>query len=385
MKMRNRRVKLVYCIHSLYNPGGMERVLLNKLKWLSANTDWELTVVTTDQHSRDTFFPFPEGVEMVDLGINYSDDNGRNPVAKTLGYLRRRRLHRRRLTEFLMEKRADIVVTLYPGESSFIPGIRDGSRKVMELHQNRFFHLQYNRKGLLGLSDRIRSAADVPMVRRFDKFVVLTREDKGYWGDIPNIEVIPNAALQESAALSDVSAKRVIAAGRLDYQKSFDRLIDAWAIFHSRPGCGEWTLEIFGQGEWEGMLNKKIRDLGLEGSARINAPVKELGAEYARSSILAMSSHYEGFPMVMIEGMACGLPVVSFDFKTGPKDIIRQGENGIAVPDGDIEAFADALALLATDNDLRRRMSAEAAKIKEEYSQERVMGMWMSLFEDMLK
>lgn len=378
-------MRLVYCIHSLYNPGGMERVLLNKLNWLSANTDWELTVVTTDQHSRAAFFPFPERVEMVDLGINYSDDNGRNPVAKTLGYLRRRRFHRRRLTEFLMRKRADIVVSLYPGESSFIPGIRDGSRKVMELHQNRFFHLQYNRKGLLGLSDRLRSAADVPMVKRFDKFVVLTQEDRGYWGDIPNIAVIPNAALQESETISDVSAKRVIAAGRLDYQKSFDRLIDAWAIFHSKPGCGEWTLEIFGQGEWREMLQKKIEELGLEGSARVNAPVRDLGAEYARSSVLAMSSHYEGFPMVMIEGMACGLPAVSFDFKTGPKDIIRQGENGIVVPDGDIRAFADALADLATDEELRRRMSSEAAKIKEEYSQEKVMGRWMALFDELLK
>ena len=70
-------MKLIYCIHSLYNPGGMERVLLNKVVWFREHTDWEIVIVTTDQKQRPTFYPFPEGVRMVDLGVNYSDDNGK--------------------------------------------------------------------------------------------------------------------------------------------------------------------------------------------------------------------------------------------------------------------------------------------------------------------
>lgn len=131
-------MKLVYCIHSIYNPGGMERVLWNKVVYWTRHTDWEVVIVTTDQHDRPPFYPFPEQVRRIDLGINYSEDNTKSPLGKIAGYLRRRRLHKRRLTELLMRERADVVVSLYPSESSFIPDIRDGSRKVLELHYCKF-------------------------------------------------------------------------------------------------------------------------------------------------------------------------------------------------------------------------------------------------------
>ena len=223
-------MKLIYCIASVHHPGGMERVLLNKVHWFAAQGGYELMVVTTDQQGLPPFYEFPPQVRMVDLGIDYSLDNGRGAVRKILSYLRKRPLHRKRLTELLMRERADIVVSLYPSESSFIPAIRDGSKKVLELHYNKFFRLQYGRKGLLGLADRFRTRQDGRIVRRFDRFVVLTREDAGYWGALPNLEVIPNAALQIPDVIHDTDSRRVIAVGRLDYQKGFDRLLDAWAL-----------------------------------------------------------------------------------------------------------------------------------------------------------
>ena len=378
-------MKIVYCIHSVYNPGGMERVLLNKLRWLRSHTAWEFTVVTTDQHGRPPFFTFPDGVEFIDLGINYSDDNSLGAVAKTLGYLRRRKAHKKALTELLMRIRPDITVSLFPCESGFIPGIKDGSKKVLELHQCRLFRLQYNRTGLRGLSDRLRYRSDLRLVRRFDRFVSLSEEDRTLWGREPNIEVIPNAAILEDPVLSDCSAKRVIAAGRLDYQKSFDRLLEAWALVRKDSACSGWKLDIFGQGPWEEMLKKQIAGLGLEGAAAVNPPTSHIGAEYAASSIMAMSSHYEGFPMVMIEAMACGLPAVSFGFHCGPADIIRNGVNGIVVPDGDVPALAEALKKLIKDDSLRRSMGAEAAKITQTYGQEAVMAKWMKLFEELCR
>ena len=135
-------MKLIYCIHSIYNPGGMERVLLNKVKYLVEKKEWEIMIVTTDQHSRPPFYPFPESVRHVDLGVNYSEDNVRNVFAKTAGYLRRRRLHKARLTEVLQKEKADFVVSLYPSESSFIPDIKDGSKKILELHFCKFLRLQ---------------------------------------------------------------------------------------------------------------------------------------------------------------------------------------------------------------------------------------------------
>ena len=320
---------------------------------------------------------------MVDLDINYADDNDKNPLQKICGYLRRRRLHKKRFTDLLMRERPDIVDSLYPCESSFFMDIKDGSKKVLELHINKFFRLQYNRGGLIGLIDKWRTKQDEKICSRFDRFVVLTNEDKGYWGDMPNIRVIPNAAMMMSDRCSDVSAKRFIAVGRLDYQKSFDRLVQAWEIVQKLGDYKEWTLDIFGQGEWQEMLQEMIDKAGIGDTIRLNKPTKTIGEEYAKSAALVMSSHYEGLPMVMIEAMACGLPVVSFDFKCGPKDIIVDGENGLIVRDGDLDGLAKAMIKIMEDGEMRRRMSAEALLITEKYSEKRVMEQWTQLYEEL--
>lgn len=376
-------MRIIYCIASVHHPGGMERVLLNKVRWFAAQGGYDLMVVTTDQQGLPPFYDFSPEVRMVDLGIDYSLDNGQGAVRKILSYFRKRRLHRKRLTELLMQERADIVVSLYPSESSFIPAIRDGSKKVLELHYNKFFRLQYNRSGLLGLADRFRTRQDERIVRKFDKFVVLTKEDAGYWGKLPNLQVIPNAALQIPDVVHDPDSRRVIAVGRLDYQKGFDRLLDAWALL-PEDLRRTWRLDIFGQGEWETMLKERIGRLGIADNARINAPTADIFREYAASAFLVMSSHYEGFPMVLIEAMASGLPGVCFGFKCGPRDILRDGKNGRLVPEGNVPALAKAMEELMRDDEMRKRMGEAAREVTQTYSEQNVMEQWRKCFDSLL-
>lgn len=378
-------MKIIYCHCNVHNPGGMERVLLNKVTYLVEQLGWEVVVITTDQKGREPFYLFPEQVRMIDLGINYTDDNVKNPSAKILGYLRRKNLHKKRLTEVLMREKADVVVSLFPSESSFLPDINDGSKKVLELHFNKFFRLQYNRTGLLGLIDRWRTHADDKLVRRFDKFVVLSNEDRGYWGELSNIAVIPNAALLNGNDYATTECQRVIAVGRLDYQKGFDRLIKAWEIVCRDEYLSDWHLDIFGQGEWQDMLQQMIDERGLQDRVTLNKPTKDIAKEYASSSMLVMSSHYEGFPMVMIEAMACGLPVVTFDYKCGPRDIIDHEINGLLVKDGDIEGLAKAMISMMRDDAARKRMGENAKKVVETYSEEAVMKQWIELFNTLVE
>ena len=370
-------MKIIYCTHSTYNPGGMERVLLNKVTYLSALPEWEVSVVTTDQHQRPSFYPFPEKVRMTDLEINYSDDNDKGIWKKITSYLCKRKEHKRKLTALLLKEKPDIVVSLYPSESSFIPDIKDGSKKVLELHFNKFFRIQYGRKGIIGLIDRWRTRQDERIVRRFDKFVVLTNEDKGYWGGLPNIEVIPNAAIHVSKNYSEVKNKRVIAVGRLDYQKGFDRLIQAWKLVQHTGRFSDWKLDIFGQGEWREMLQQMIDKQGLQNTVKINPPTNAILNEYVHSSLLVMSSNYEGFGMVLVEAMSCGVPVISFDCKCGPKDIIQPGINGLLVPNGDIQALADAMMKVMEDEAYRKMLSLNARKVVDTYSEQAVMSQWI--------
>lgn len=373
-------MKLIYCIRATYNPGGMERVLLNKVSYLVREKGWNVTIVTTDQGGRPPFYPFPEEIRMIDLGINYADDNDKNVLLKISGYLKRRKVHKRKLAALLDKERVDIVVSLYPSESSFIPELKDGSKKVLELHFCKFFRLQYGRSGLLGLIDRLRTKQDEKIARRFDKFVVLTNEDKGYWGAMPNIEVIPNAAMPMGINLSDGSAKRVIAVGRLDYQKGFDRLIQAWRIVQQHETFKDWTLDIFGQGEWKEMLQNMIDKAELNKHTHINKPTNAIGKEYANSSLIVMTSNYEGFGMVLVEAMACGVPAIAFDCKCGPKDIIKNGKNGLLIANGDINGLAEAMMKLMSDRDYRKFLSGNAHRVTATYSEEAVMNQWINLF-----
>ena len=374
------RMKIIYCTHSLCNPGGMERVLVNKVTYLVERLHWDISIVTTDQKGRPSFYPLPTGVRVTDLGINYSDDNVKSVTGKILGYLQKRRRHKRLLTSLLEREKPDIVVSLYPSESSFIPDIKDGSKKVLELHFCKYFRLQYGRKGLLGIIDKWRTHQDERIVRRFDKFVVLTNEDKEYWGNLHNIEVIPNAAMNMGGHFSDVANHRVIAVGRLDYQKGFDRLIQAWCYIQRDGRYQDWHLDIFGQGEWHEMLENMISERNLNDSIRLNNPTNQIGREYAQSSLIVMTSNYEGFGMVLVEAMACGVPAVAFDCKCGPRDIISDGENGLLVPNGDIHGLAEAMMKLMGDYELRRRMSVKARQVVDTYSEKAVMDKWVRLF-----
>lgn len=377
-------MKIIYCTHSICNPGGMERVLLNKITYLLKHTDWEILLITTDQKNREAFYPLPERVRWMDLDINYSDDNDKGTFQKIRGYLRRKKIHRQKLTDILNKEKADIMVSLYPSESSFYPSLKDGSKKVLELHFCKYFRLQYGRKGLLGIIDKFRTKQDEFIAKKFDCFVILTNEDRGYWGELPNIQVIPNAVVLDNISYSDSQRKRFIAVGRLDYQKGFDRLIEAWKIIQNTGRFEDWVLDIYGQGEWKDLLDNMIEKYGLSNSIHINAPTKNITKEYISSSALVMSSNYEGLSMVLIEGMSCGLPAVAFDCKCGPKDIIRHEENGLLVKNGDIQGLADAMMKLMGNDTLRRKMSMEARKVTETYSEEVVMKQWIELFQGLV-
>lgn len=373
-------MKLLYTIPATYRPAGMERVLANKANWFAAR-GYEIVVVTTDQHGRKPAFAFDPSIRMIDLGIGYEDNNGGSFASKILRYPGKQLRHRIRLSRVLKAEKADVVISMFGNDAAFVPRIKDGSRKVLEIHFSRFKRLQYGRSGLWALADRFRSWNDKRVASRFDSFVVLTNEDRGYWGDMPNIRVIPNARTFEPLPLQDKSNKSVrtvLAAGRLNFQKAFDRLLDVWVVAKT----GGWRLRIVGDGELRAELQDRAERLGIAGSVTIGPSDRSMVEEYADADIYAMTSLYEGLPMVLLEAQAAGLPIVSVPCKCGPRDVITDGVDGYIC---ELPDFPSRLRGLMDDEELRDRMGRAALTASERFAEDRIMAMWTELFEELTR
>lgn len=193
--------------------------------------------------------------------------------------------------------------------------------------------------------------------------------------DRRRVDVIPNPILDPpSPAVAHPRIPRVLAAGRLAHQKGFDDLISAFAL--SVPEHPGWDLVIAGEGPERPALERRIAELELTGRVLLPGVVKDLGERMDGASVFVLSSRYEGFPNVLLEAMAHGLPVISTDCPSGPADIITDREDGLIVPVGAVPAMAAALHALMGDEEQRRRLGERATGVRERYSLERVMPRW---------
>lgn len=373
-------MKIVYSILGTFNSGGMERVLANKANYL-ANLGYEVIIVTTDQQGRRPYFELHPAIKQYDLDINYTQNNAQGLLKKLLAYPKKQKKHQADLTKLLLDFQADITISLFDNDAPFLYKIKDGSKKIIEIHFSRYKRIQYARKGLWKWVDHYRNQKDLDHVQQYDRFVVLTQEDRGYWGPLNNICVIPNANSFISEEFSTTENKRVIAVGRYDYQKGFDDLIRSWSIVHAQ--APEWTLDIFGHGPLKEELQMLVEDLKLTNVVNLRTPVKTIEQEYVQSSIVAMTSRYEGLPMVLLEAQACGLPLVAYTCKCGPKDIIHEGENGFLIKEGNEQQFAEQLIHLIHNPALRKKMGQKSQILAEQFSESKIMQHWISLFKEL--
>ena len=372
-------MKIIYSILGTFNSGGMERVLANKANYL-ADAGHDITIVTTDQQGRKPYFEIDSRITHIDLGINYRDDIDKGVCKKSLSYLLKQKKHKQKLEEVLYNLKADIVISMFDNDSSFMYKLKDGSKKILEIHFSRFKRIQYGRKGILGIIDKWRNINDLRLAKQYDRFVVLTEEDKSFWRNLSNIEVVPNANSFIPSNQASLNYNRVIAVGRYDYQKGFDELIKIWKKIY--VGNPDWRLDIFGDGPLKGELQNLIDNLNLSGIVRLHPPVKNIEQEYLESSILVMTSRYEGLPMALLEAQVCGLPMVAYACKCGPKDIIQDGINGYLIPEGDQQLMSERLLKLMNNTELRKSMGNKAFLLSDNFSEGRVMKKWLNIFED---
>lgn len=380
--MGNNPLKLVYITPALYMAGGVERVLTLKANYFADHFGYDITIILTEGKNKPLFYPLSDKIKVINLNIGFEELWTCSFAKKVLVYLKKQRQFKKALAKELMRIHPDVTVSLLRREINFLNDIKDGSRKIGELHVNRanYRNFETNDSNFIkNLFAKFWMYSLVSKLKHLDQFVVLTEEDKKAWAELPNICVISDPLSFCPTQRSSLSIKRVIAVGRYVYQKGFDQLLQAWATIERQ--YPEWQLVVFGDGN-RTPYEQQMKELGIDDNrCHLYGPTTDIQQEYVNSSLFAFSSRFEGFGMVLVEAMACGLPVVSFDCPCGPKDIVRDSEDGILVENGNIKLFASSLSKLMSDEALRQSMSKAALKNVQRFSMEQIAEQWRNIFE----
>jgi glycosyltransferase involved in cell wall biosynthesis len=363
----------------------MERAITIKANYLADVSGYDVSIVTTEQMGRPVFYPLSEKVGLYHLDIGIHENFGKESYfQKVVSRYFKTKEYKKKLSALLNELKPDITLSVLGLDIGFINQLKDGSRKIGELHFPGNFRQLMARK----LSDsfipnyiaKLRTEELKRKCAQLDRLVVLTQEEKASWKQAANISVIPNPLpfYPETQAL--LANKQAIAVGRLAYEKGFDMLIDAWQpVSEKHP---DWTLNLFGNGNQKQDLLQRISTKGLAGVIKIHEPVTDIQSHYLEHSMLIFPSRYlDALPMALIEAMASGLPLVSFNSPCGPKDLIREGVNGYLVQTGDVNALSERIITLIESPALRQSMGKAAKELSANYRVETVMQQWIHLFE----
>ena len=239
--MDKNRLKIVYCTPALYMTGGVERVLALKANYFAEHFGYDITIILTEGKGKSFAYPLSDKIKVVNLDINFEELWTCSFLKKVFVYLKKQRIYKRKLTAELMRIRPDITDSLLRREINFLTKIKDGSKKIGELHVNRSNYRNFEGKDanfLKNVFANLWMRNLIGHLRSLDKFIVLTEEDKSAWTELDNVVAIPNPISFTTKSVSPLTEKRVLAVGRYVYQKGFDLLLKAWAIVENR--CPDW-------------------------------------------------------------------------------------------------------------------------------------------------
>lgn len=377
-------MRIVYVIESLVLMGGSEKILTEKANYLSEHFNYDITIITcTQPNEQPNAFPLSKLVKQINLNIPYYRQYHYGYPKRVWIKHKINTEFKEKLTKVFQNLSPEIIICLAGFRADIISSIKCKAKKIVECHEARYYVMSDfdKRKSLLShiyTNVYQRWHYFKTIEKNADIVVSLTEGDKNLWKKAKRVEVIPNFSTMHVSHYSDLKKKRIIAVGRLSPEKGYERLINVWEIVS--PKHPDWSLDIFGDGRLRDELNNLILEKKLKNIC-IRKATPNISQEYVNSSICVMTSHLEGFGLVLLEALMHGLPCVAFDCPFGPGSIIEDHKNGFLIKDGDIVQYAERLGLLMSDISLRESFSSYAIEHVKKFSVNTVMHQWIRLFE----
>ena len=277
----------------------------------------------------------------------------------------------------------DVMITCnFAFDFYWIPFLFKKILKLKEFHSSRCFDKEIREKA--SFLKKLNFKIDDFIESKYTKLIILNPDEKKYFEN-NNIEIIPNPITISTNVTASLVNKRAIAAGRIAPVKGFEKAILSWKIVVEQNP--DWCLDIYGDGEQDYIerLKKLIILNKLEKNVFIYNAIKNLDQKLLDYSIYIMSSITECFPMVLLESLAIGLPIVSFDCPTGPRNIITNNEDGFLAENQNIEQLAKKIVILMKDDNLRSKMGINAKQNSLRFSNDVVLKKWQVLFDNYTK
>lgn len=377
-------MKIVYIYDAIARIGGTEKILVDKMNFLADNYNQEVHLITTIQGNHPIVFPLSKKVKHINLYVKFHTLYQYSLLKRVYIGWKMNRLLKQKLKAVINELKPDIIISTTYCYADIICNLKYKAKKIIESHVA---------KKLTGINDGIKrnfiskiyskwkqKNVCKAIEKKSDIIVTLTQGDADNW-NTKNVVVIPNIVDLKNTDFSQHTEKTAIFAGRFTYQKGLDRMLEAWKIVVSKRN--DWMLKLIGDGEQKEYLQQQCQKLGITNNVIFAPATKDIAKEYENSSLFLFTSRFEGFGLVLVEAMQCGVPCISFDCTYGPSDIIDNGINGYLIDNGNVEEFAKATLKLIEDDELRKKMGKAAIEKAKQYLPENIMPKWIELYKNL--
>lgn len=366
-------MKIVFSTDQIYRHGGIEKVMATKANYFAEELGYDVVILCCEQRSNKPCYSLSDKIRLVDLGINYH----RQKSYFAPDNLLKVPSHLYKLNQKLKELEPDVVIVCNFGFDHYaFPFFYKKAKKIKEFHSSRYFDEVIRDQNMTVLK-KLNYRFNDWIESKYDHLVVLNKDEVPYYRS-NNVVVIPNPInIPREVAL--LEKKQVVAAGRISPVKGFDKLVEAWKIVHSR--APEWELHIYGE-DYVGTQKKLemlIKENDLDQVIYFKGISSNMSQTLQEYSVYALSSVTECFPMVLLESIAVGLPIVSFDCPNGPRNIISVEEDGFLAKNQNVEDLAEKILFLVQNITLRKKFGANAKKNSSKFATAIVMQDWSNL------